>query len=89
MELLNLSFSTIIIIVFILVRIAFFTLLEQKILRNIQIRKGPLYTGYAGLLQPFADAIKLLTKENILTFNINKIFFLICPIISLIFRFIL
>jgi len=83
MELLNLSFSTIIIVVFILVRIAFFTLLEQKVLSHIQIRKGPLYTGYIGLLQPFSDAVKLLAKENILTLNINKRFFIICPIIRL------
>lgn len=89
LEKLNLFISLILILVLILVRIAFFTLLEQKVLRHIQIRKGPLYTGYIGLLQPFSDAIKLLNKQNVLTLNINKIFFLISPLIRLIFSLII
>jgi len=85
LEILNLLIRLIFILIFILVSIAFFTLLERKVLSNIQIRKGPLYTGYVGLLQPFFDAIKLLNKQNIITLNINKFYFLISPLIRLIF----
>ena len=47
----------------ILLAVAFFTLLERKGLRYIQIRKGPNEVGFAGLPQPLADAFKLLAKE--------------------------
>ncbi len=54
-----------ILIVCVLVRVAFVTLLERKILGFIQIRFGPNKIGYIGILQPFSDAVKLFTKEQI------------------------
>ena len=48
---------------------AFLTLAERKILGRVQNRPGPNRTGYFGLLQPFADAVKMLTKEDIVPRN--------------------
>lgn len=60
--------------------IAFFTLLERKVLAGIQRRRGPNVVGYAGILQAFADAIKLLSKESILPSAANSGIFLMAPI---------
>lgn len=64
-----------------LISVAFLTLLERKILRYIQIRKGPNKVGIIGLFQPFSDAIKLLNKELFYVYKSNYNFFYMCPII--------
>ena len=66
----------------ILLAVAFLTLLERKILGAIQRRKGPNVIGYWGLLQPFADALKLLIKETIIPSVSNKILFFIAPLLT-------
>ena len=61
---------------------AYFTIAERKIMGIIQRRKGPNVIGFLGLLQPFADGLKLFTKETILPSNSNILLFLISPIIT-------
>ncbi|RXG57388.1 NADH-ubiquinone oxidoreductase chain 1 [Armadillidium vulgare] len=56
----------ILLIIFILISVAFVTLLERKILGYIQKRKGPNKLGFKGIIQPFSDAVKLLVKESLL-----------------------
>ena len=75
------------IIIPVLVGVAFFTLLERKLIGYVQRRRGPNVVGFAGLLQPFADGLKLLIKEPIIPGNANRYLFIIAPIITLLLSF--
>jgi NADH-quinone oxidoreductase subunit H len=70
------------IIVPVLILVAFLTLAERKVIAAIQLRKGPNVVGPFGLLQPFADGLKLLLKETIIPAGANRGVFIIAPIIT-------
>ena len=68
----------------VLISVAFLVYAERKVLALIQLRRGPNIVGPFGILQSFADALKLLTKENIVPSNSNKVVFLLAPIITMV-----
>jgi NADH-quinone oxidoreductase subunit H len=74
--------KSLIVVIPLLVSVAFFTIVERKGMGIIQRRKGPNVVGIVGLLQPFADGLKLFTKETILPSNSNSLVFLGAPIIT-------
>lgn len=71
----------------VLIATAYFTLAERKILASVQRRIGPTTTGIWGVLQPIADGVKLLTKENLVPSNANKIIWHFSPFASLLCSF--
>src|SRR5580698_3436921 len=67
----------------VLIAVAYLTYAERKVLAAIQLRKGPNVVGPFGLLQPFADALKMLTKETIIPAGANRILFLVAPLLTM------
>lgn len=65
--------------------VAFTTVAERKTMASMQRRLGPNIVGYYGLLQAFADALKLLLKEYIAPTQANLVLFFLGPVITLIF----
>jgi NADH-ubiquinone oxidoreductase chain 1 len=77
--------EVILVIIPVLLGVAFVTVAERKTMASMQRRLGPNIVGYYGLLQAFADALKLLLKEYVGPTQANLILFFLGPIITLIF----
>src|SRR5690606_24463099 len=63
--------------------VAYLTYWERKMIGFMHVRLGPTRVGYRGLLQPFADVFKLLTKELIVPAKSNKVLYLLAPVVTL------
>jgi len=70
------------IVVPLLIAIAYLTYAERKVLAAMQLRRGPNVVGPFGLLQPFADGLKLLYKETVIPSGANRVVFLAAPMIT-------
>jgi NADH-quinone oxidoreductase subunit H len=76
--------KSLVLIIGLLITVAFFTLLERKVMGSIQRRRGPNVVGVFGLLQAIADAVKLIVKETIIPSPANPIIFVLSPIFTFI-----
>jgi NADH-quinone oxidoreductase subunit H len=74
--------ETLALLVPLLICVAYLTYAERKVLAAMQLRKGPNVVGPFGLLQPFADALKMLMKETIIPSGSNRLLFLMAPMLT-------
>ena len=70
------------IVVPLLIGVAYMTYAERKIMGAMQLRQGPNIVGPFGLLQPFADGLKLFSKEHILPAGANRVLFYLAPMLT-------
>src|SRR6187399_3792736 len=77
--------EVVLVVVPVLLTVAYVTVAERKTMASMQRRLGPNIVGYYGLLQAFADALKLLLKEYVAPTQANIILFFLGPVITLIF----
>lgn len=75
--------EVLVVIVPVLLAVAFMTIIERKQLAAMQRRVGPDTVGIYGILQPFADALKLILKETVIPAQANKVIFYLAPVLSL------
>jgi NADH-quinone oxidoreductase subunit H len=75
--------QTLAMLVPVLVSVAYLTLAERKVMAAMQMRKGPNVVGPFGLMQPFADALKMLMKETIIPTGANRILFIVAPLLTM------
>jgi NADH-quinone oxidoreductase subunit H len=76
------AIKSIILILFLTIGFAYTTLYERRLQARIQVRIGPNRAGPAGILQPIADAVKLIFKEELTPATADKLLFLLAPVIT-------
>lgn len=74
--------ETLAVLVPLLIGVAYLTLMERKVMAAMQRRRGPNVNGLFGLLQAFADAIKMIVKETVIPAGANRILFLFAPFLA-------
>lgn len=79
---LNTILKSLALIVPLLIGVAYLTLLERKVMASMHQRRGPNVVGFFGMLQPFADGLKLFVKETVLPSSANVLIFILAPIIT-------
>jgi len=83
MEFVTISVIKAAVVAFVLLTtLAYLQWVERKVIAHIQVRLGPSRVGPHGLLQPLADVIKLITKEDLLPPHVNKFFYLLAPFLA-------
>ena len=82
LTILQVTLGILLVVVPLLVCIAYLTLAERKVIAAAHRRRGPNVVGPFGLLQPFADGLKLLTKEIVIPSRANRVVFVLAPVVT-------
>ena len=80
--------KTLIVVLILMHTLAYLQWVERKVIAHVQLRVGPRRVGPHGLLQPLADVIKLVTKEDMLPSHVNKPFYFLAPFLAVLFALI-
>lgn len=76
------ALKSLLLVIPLILGVAYLTYAERRVIGLMQMRKGPNVTGWFGLLQPIADALKLMHKETIIPNMANKYLFILAPVIT-------
>ena len=80
--------KTVIVVAVLMHTLAYLQWVERKVIAHVQLRVGPRRVGPHGLLQPLADVIKLVTKEDMLPSHVSTVLYVLAPFIAVLFALI-